>query len=333
MSRRIRWTTGAALALALALAVPVLWHVRARPASPSAPVAVEVTRPQPAPRRPRAPAPRLPPPALPASLAGTEMDGDVEVDREGNLVVTLELRRLFDYFLGALGEEDEATIRARIAAAASARLSARAAAQLAGVLDRYLALRRALRALAGRGDVPEDLGDRLALLHRVRREHMPGAEGDAFFAEDEQLVDLALQRRRAAEPGVSGAEQQRLADDVEARTPPALRAARAEAQRPLRAFQREQELRAAGASAAQIESSRADMLGAEAAGRLSVLDRQRDEWAARLASYRARRTELERSFSDPAQRARAISALVERSFTPPERVRVEALDRRDGIAP
>src|SRR5215470_16216138 len=81
--------------------------------------------------------PSVPPPA---SLAGTEVDGALEIDADGGLRVTRELRRYFDYFLSATGEEDEAAIRARIVAHAEPRLSARALARLEGALDRHLAL-------------------------------------------------------------------------------------------------------------------------------------------------------------------------------------------------
>ena len=51
---------------------------------------------------------------LPRSLQGTDVDGEIIIDENKQLVVTEGLRRLFDYFLSALGEEDEAVIYARV---------------------------------------------------------------------------------------------------------------------------------------------------------------------------------------------------------------------------
>ena len=51
---------------------------------------------------------------LPRSLQGTKVDGEIIIDANKQLVVTEGLRRLFDYFLSALGEEDEATIIQRV---------------------------------------------------------------------------------------------------------------------------------------------------------------------------------------------------------------------------
>ena len=43
--------------------------------------------------------------SLPKSLQGTQVDGEIIIDENKQLVVTAGLRRLFDYFLSAQGEE------------------------------------------------------------------------------------------------------------------------------------------------------------------------------------------------------------------------------------
>jgi lipase chaperone LimK len=91
---------------------------------------------------------------------------------------------------------------------------------------------------------------------------------------------------------------------------------------------REQALRAAGAGDSQIAAVRAANLGAEAAARLADLDRARAAWDARLAQFRTARAAL---LADPAlddaERRRRVDALLERSFTAQERIRIEAIDR------
>lgn len=51
---------------------------------------------------------------LPRSLQGTTVDGEIIIDENKQLVVTEGLRRLFDYFLSAFGEEDESVIHERV---------------------------------------------------------------------------------------------------------------------------------------------------------------------------------------------------------------------------
>src|SRR5262249_46952091 len=90
-----------------------------------------------------APAP-LPPP--PASLDGTEVDGRLAVDAHGDLVVSPEVRRFFEYFLSASGEETDAVMRRRLEAAIDARVPPRAAAQARTLFAQFLAVREAARA-------------------------------------------------------------------------------------------------------------------------------------------------------------------------------------------
>lgn len=53
---------------------------------------------------------------LPRSLQGTEVDGEIIINDKAQLVATRGLRRLYDYFLSALGEEESETIDARVEA-------------------------------------------------------------------------------------------------------------------------------------------------------------------------------------------------------------------------
>jgi len=138
-----------ALALAGAVLVVAIFvmagHREASPPpSPARPVAAGEATPRALPRmirggivQPQVAAPE----ALPGSLDGTEADGAIAVDAAGHLVISLELRRLFDHFLAATGEEPLATIRARIIAVLHDRLPATAAGQAIEILDRYLAYR------------------------------------------------------------------------------------------------------------------------------------------------------------------------------------------------
>jgi lipase chaperone LimK len=286
----------------------------------------------PAARQARVPAvaPEAPPPALPGSLDGTDADGALQVDRAGHLVVDLELRRLFDHFLAATGEESPATIRARIVAALRARLPAAAAAEGVAILDRYLAYRDAARLLAP----SQDLAATLDEVHDLRRRMFSPEVARAFFADEEAAIYAALaQRAVALDPALSAEERDRRLAEIEARIPAAAREARDAAMAPLDAWTRETAMRAAGASEQQIATARTAALGADAAARLADLDRARAAWDTRLARFRAERAAL---LADPrlddAERGRRIDELLARSFSAPERIRVEALDRLDRLA-
>jgi len=265
------------------------------------------------------------PAALPGSLEGTEADGALTADAAGHLVIDLELRRLFDHFLAASGEEPIATMRARIIAVLHTRLPAQAATEAIEILDRYLAYREAARALTP----PADQLAALDQVHELRARMFSPAVARAFFADEEAATYAALARRDVlADTTLSAAERDRRLAELDARTPAAVREARAAATAPIDELNRELAMRTAGASDQQIAAARTAALGAEAAARLAELDRAHAAWDARLARFRAERDAL---LADPqlgdAERRRKLDELLARSFTEPERIRVEALDR------
>jgi lipase chaperone LimK len=265
----------------------------------------------------------VPPAAVPGSLEGTDADGAVTADAAGHLVVDLELRRLFEHFLAASGEESIAVMRARIIAVLHERLPPAAVAEAIAILDRYLGYRDAARRLAA----PAGAAAGLDRVHDLRVTWLSAAVARAFFADEEASIAAALARREvAADPALSAAERERRLAEIEARTPAAVRQARAAATAPIDEMAREAQARASGASEDQIAAVRTAAFGAEAAGRLAALDRAHAAWDARLAAFRAARAAL---LADPtlddAERRRRIADLLARSFSAAEQIRVAAL--------
>lgn len=328
--RSVRRSLGVLLVVILAAAL-VVRHHRHPPLAPPAPAAAGTHAGEPAaalPTPPLAPAPSArvePLAALPGSLEGAEPDGAIRANDAGHLVIDLELRRLFDHFLIATGEEPLAAIRARIVAVLHARLPATAEAEAIAILDRYLAYRDAARQLS----LPSDPRAGLGQLHDLRARMFAPEVARAFFAGEEAATYAALDRRDALlDPALSPAERERRIADIDSQLPADVREARAAATAPIDELNREQAMRAAGASDAQIAAARTAALGPEAAARLAELDRTRVAWDERLARFRAARAAL---LADPglddAARNRRIAELLAGSFTPEERIRVEALDR------
>ncbi|MGB5877292.1 MAG: lipase chaperone, partial [Psychrobacter nivimaris] len=81
---------------------------------------------------------------LPRSLKGTQIDGEIIIDENKQLVVTEGLRRLFDYFLSALGEEEEAVIFARVESYIRHHTPEPAASQAVTIFNQYVAYLKAL---------------------------------------------------------------------------------------------------------------------------------------------------------------------------------------------
>lgn len=270
-------------------------------------------------------------PPTPASLQDTQEDGALQVDADGHLVLSADVRRLFDYHLSATGEEPPEVIRARIVAALREKLPPQAAEEAIRLLDDYLAYREATRTLQiPPGTAPDDLGSRLEAVRQLRREHLGDAAATAFFGEDEQVDAVALERMKLEQDtSLPQDERERRIAALEEQLPPSTRAQREEALRPLRQQAEERELLATGATAEDLHQYRLSTVGDEATARLEALDRQRAEWRQRLETFRAKREALRLAEPDMAAREAAVQRLLIDSFTPEERPRVEAADALD----
>jgi lipase chaperone LimK len=263
------------------------------------------------------------PPALPASLSGTDEDGALRVDAEGDLILGPEVRRLFDYYLAATGEESGIAIRARLAAAIQRRhLGPRGEAQAMELLDTYLGYREATRRLRVQGDDPDA---RLEALRELRRRAFGADVAEKLFGEEERVVSLSLERRRVlADTSLPDADRAARLSKLEKDLPPDVQRARAEATRPLRERADEDAMRASGAGDDDIRAVRVASYGEDGADRLAALDLQRAAWRARLGAFRDARAEILASEPDPGRQRAAVQQILDASFTPLEQIRVEA---------
>lgn len=281
-----------------------------------------------------APSPGSPLPPLPTSLQDTEEDGAVLVDASGHLVTSPDLRRFFNYYLSATGEESASLIRERILAALRAKHPPPAAMDEAvQVLDDYLSYLEAARGLASnRSAATMDTAERLETLRKLRREHL-GGSADGLFGQEEAVDAVAVERLKLQKDvSLTPEERQKRIAALEERLPPDVRASREESVRPLRQQAVEQELLAAGATAEDLHQHRLSTVGPEATGRLEALDAERAQWKQRLADFHAKREALARAEPDAARRQAAVQRLLFDSFTPEERLRVEAADAIDAAS-
>lgn len=144
------------------------------------------------------------------SLAGTDIDGALKAGRDGQLVINLQVRDFFDYFLSAVGEVSPETAIRQIEQMARTHLPEPASGQALALLDQYLAYKQASLAVmqtsldpARRGDPAYQvaaLGDALAQLKALRQSTFDTNVHRAFFGLEEAyseytLATLAIQQR------------------------------------------------------------------------------------------------------------------------------------------
>ncbi|KPQ02903.1 lipase secretion chaperone [Marinobacter sp. HL-58] len=137
-----------------------------------------------------------------SSLAGTEIDGSLRADDNGNLIIDLETRDFFDYFLNTIGEVSPEKALDQIETLARDNLPEQAAEQALALLDQYLDYKDSALALGSQNLDPtrqsdpqyqlEMLKGALADMKQLRRNSFDASTHEAFFGLEEAYGDYTL---------------------------------------------------------------------------------------------------------------------------------------------
>ena len=269
--------------------------------------------------------------ALPSSFVGTEVDGNFRVDAAGNLIISEDIRRIFDYFLASIGEESLDAGVSRLRNYIDSQLQEPARARAQALLEQYLSYKRELVLLEL--DLPQmtsldAMRQRETAVQTLRARLFDSETHQAFFAREEGYNRFTLERLALQHDSTMSAEEKGVAvDRLRASLPEELQdAVLPQLQQELR--QHTTRLQAEGASAAQIRQMRQQLVGAEATTRLEALDSQRQSWQRRLDDYITAKAKIQvnEGLSSGDKRA-AIEALAAERFDERERLRLDAAEQ------
>lgn len=267
-------------------------------------------------------------PPTPRSLEGTEVDGELRADADGNLLIESDIRRVFDYFLSTVGEDDVEQVKARIALHLSEVLPDSAARQAWELFERYEAYGEAMEAMPQHDGTVAGMGESLKQRQQLRQEWLGQNVAEAFYGFDDAFDNYTLARMAVQQDeSLSAEEQAARLQALEDNLPAPVREVRQRANLPVQVSQDVAALREAGATDHEIRALREAALGREAAERLEALDQQRAQWDQRYADYRRQVAEIAASGLAPEDQEREVARLRESTFDEQERRRVQALDR------
>jgi lipase chaperone LimK len=268
---------------------------------------------------------------LPKSLEDIDLNIALPLDRNGNLIVGMELKDLFELYLSAMGEEAFDDILLRIQNALALQLSAPALEQGYDALKRFIDYKVELANLEQqpRDSTLSDLDNirrQKEILSTIQQEYFTPIESDALFAAEAEydafmLDHLTIQQNT----NLTALEKQQQVKALEASLPEDIRAGRESAMAPAKIYQRAEVMRSEGKTSADIYQMRAQSLGEEAAIALAVLDQKRDQWQQRLAVFNAKYDSISASGLSGADQETAVNALLARDFDAIESIRVRAL--------
>ncbi|QKE63190.1 lipase secretion chaperone [Aquipseudomonas campi] len=268
--------------------------------------------------------------ALPSSFDGTTVDGQFRVDSAGNLLISEDIRRIFDYFLSALGEDSLQHSIKRLQAYITSQLAMPAREQALALLEQYLQYKQQLVQLEK--DLPQmasvdAMRQREQAVQALRASLFSAEAHQVFFGNEEAYNQFTLQR-------LAIRHDQSLSDDEKAAALDQLRNNLPESMQELIVPQLQTELRqqtaalqAQGASPQQIQQLRLQLVGAEATARLEALDQRRQQWAQRLNDYRREKALIEANNGlSSSDKAAAIDSLAAERFDDQERLRLAAAE-------
>lgn len=263
-------------------------------------------------------------PELPASLAGSEFDGSIELDASGQLRLTPALRRLFDYALSSIGERSIEEIRALLSAQLDLLTSADGKRQAMAAFERYVHYLQTVDQAAARlAAMP--LQQRLQAMMELRRQQLGGAMADAFFGDEEAYQRFTLERQALAENAALSTEERAARErDLLTELPESVREPYLAQLRTEADLADSAAIDTLASGADERHRLRSERFGEEAAARMELLDRERAAWDALVSAYRAERARVQSL--DTAARQAALDAWLQRNFDDAEQRRIRSLE-------
>lgn len=265
-----------------------------------------------------------------SSLRGTEVDGGIALGPNGQVVLDLQMRRLFDYYLSLVGERDVIQIRQLLKDQLLGKYSQANTETVLQYFDRYTHYLNALTDLnIGSLRSPEA---RLEQVKALRKKMLGDEMALIFFAEEEALSGLTLKRMAIAnDKTLSAEDKSRLLAELDNS---ANYSVRTEADTAGLIDEQNRQLDALKLSDAERAAEREALWGKDAAGRLAQLDQQRSQWDTRVTHYLLARSRIDanRGLSAPA-RAQAIAALRAQQFNETEQRRIASLEAIGQLKP
>jgi lipase chaperone LimK len=136
------------------------------------------------------------------TLEGTDIDGQLKVGEDGKLLVNIEVKDFFDYFLSAVGEVSPELALEELLKIARQSLPPENFEEAKQLLDNYLAYKEEAVTLLAQPMLPRDqqtreyqlqmMEDGLRQLREIRRQHMSEEQVQAFFGLEEAYQEYTL---------------------------------------------------------------------------------------------------------------------------------------------
>ena len=275
--------------------------------------------------------------SLPQSLADSPLPSALDVNTQGQLVINMKVKRLFEFYLSAMGEDTLAECILRIRHDLSRQLNGEPLETALNLLEGFLQYQNHI------GDIKNEFvaryDDQTYDLDRVRemkssvrqsRSLFFSEQANAAFYQKEDEYDDYMLKKVAIKTDRSLTAEQRQAEYalLDSDSPEWLSMQERQASLVSRVQAQEKTLRENGGDEEAIRQLRVDSYGEQAAENLSVLDEQRAQWSDRVAQYRMESESILLGTGyTQYEKDMLLSDIRQQHFSGSELVRISALDK------
>lgn len=220
------------------------------------------------------------------SFKGSHVDGIINIDDYGIVIVDHDLKRLFDYFFTATGELTLIQIKDQIKLFANNQLNSSQLYQLLNVFDQYSKYLNSYEKFAQMLSADLSQAQRLALISIFRKDILGYEMAHSFFAEEESYIQFVLSDKQTQDGEWTDQQHNWLVSENNAT-----------------AYldtidENDHFIESETLSTTQVYDYRTEQYGRQAAQRLALLDIEREQWQQIVSDYNQQRQMIETNQSD-----------------------------------
>jgi len=251
---------------------------------------------------------------LPSSLVGTELNVTLQIDEYGQLIISDNIRLIFDYFLSTITEENFDLIDLRVKEYLAHQLQEPALSKANAIWQQYVSLKKSF--IEFEQEMAEHFTDRsdqltssskahkaqtyLELLrlqldrrNQLRAEYLDPEVNDAFYGGEATYDEYTYSRLIInADTNLTQEEKASQIQQLQQTLPEEVRQELETAQLADTIKHNTDIILASGGTEQDVETMRRNMFGEEAVERFKALDQQRADWKARVDSYLVQKDQI-----------------------------------------
>lgn len=274
---------------------------------------------------------------LSPSQQDTEIDGRLQEDGSGNLIVDVGFRDLFDYFFSALGEKTPEQIASGMEQYIDGALSPKAAEQARALLKSFMAYNRDLAEHAASDDTDvynlhgQSLVDHLKAYHTyladVRKRRFGQEYSDVFFGGEEKYQKYTIDRLELSLSDLPDEEKKQQIAALRSQLPDKEQEIIRHHEQVNELISKEKTWQKEGVSDDERYDRRLAEYGYDAAERMAALDESNRRWQSRLSDFFKEVDQINATDWPEADKKGLIEEIKVSAFSETERMRVAVLER------